>query len=116
MNTPASDKFAHHSWYCPAIGAYQKGQEDLPEHYASLNRFPWVALYAFPDNVAPPEWVLRSYFSETDGAYFASHRTIPEKTASNGQVVMLYAAPGAPGNDNAGHVPPKKVSAVAAKK
>jgi hypothetical protein len=110
MKTVPFENCIFHSWYCPALGAYRKPREELPAHYESVTRnLPWVALFAFPEAAnQPPEWVLRSYFSELDGAYYASHRTVPEKTAATGKLVELYAAPGSYGNGTAGHVPPKE--------
>lgn len=111
MSTGTSDQSTLQLWYCPALGAFRRPLEDFSEPHAHLaERFPWVLLSAFQGNSALPGWVLRAYFNEADQSFYASHRTMPEKIATGGQVVELFAAPGSYGNDTAGHVPPKERS------
>lgn len=114
---------ALHSWYCPAMAAYRGPDEDLPPYWQHLLRLPWVPLYAF-DDVAdgaagaalpaaealpalPDGWTLRSYYAPDEKGFYASHRTMSDKTAKS-RLVKLYAPPGAYGNDSAAHVPPKR--------
>lgn len=103
------------AWYCPAIGAYRRpGQtpmagtsQDLARAHL-LTQFEWLPLYGFEGAVAPDGWVLRSYFSPVENAFYASHRTMSAKTAAQVDLVELYAPPGTAGNNHASHVPPKK--------
>lgn len=94
------------AWYCPALAAYMQPTEALPSQWHHLlTRFEWIPLYA---GVGAAEgWTLRGYYSPSESAYYASHRTMSEKTAKLPDLVELYAPPGAYGNDTAGHVPPK---------
>lgn len=98
--------------YCPALGAYRRpGQAANAMDQARahlLTQFEWIPLYGFPGTPAPAGWVLRSYFSPAEDAFYASHRTMSAKTAAQVDLVELYAPPGTAGNDHAGHVPPKK--------
>lgn len=102
------------AWYCPALGMYHRPgpapDVETPQwlrHTQLLNRFEWLPLYAFAGAV-PEGWVLRSYFSPADDAFYASHRTMSEKTATHPGLEGLYAPPGTAGNDSAGHVPPNR--------
>jgi hypothetical protein len=102
------------AWYCPALGLYRRpgavpkaGDPHTLARAHLLTQFEWLPLYAFAGG-APGGWVLRSYYSPAEASFYASHRTMSEKTASQADLLELYAAPGAPGNDSAGHVPPKK--------
>jgi hypothetical protein len=125
MNTGTSDQSTFNLLYCPAIGAFIRYYPELGAfmrpaeaftrpHAHLAERFPWILLSAFSGNSAPRGWVLRGYFIEADQSFYASHRTIPEKTAAGGQLVELFAPPGSYGNDTAGHVPPKEKSLPAA--
>jgi len=100
-----------HCWYCPGLGAYRWPDEVLPPCWAHLlTQMEWVPLYARDigaDLVAG--WTLRSYYCPAESAFYASHRTMSEKTAKQ-LLVELFAPPGAYGNDSAGHVPPKKLT------
>lgn len=101
--------FTLHSWYCPAMGAYRAPDEVLPPYWQHLlTQFEWVPLYIVDPHTTAPGWTLRSYYDADDKAFYASHRTISEKTAKQARLVELYAPPGAYGNDRAAHVPPKK--------
>lgn len=106
-NLPAG--FTFHSWYCPALGAYRWPDEVLPPYWQHLlTQFEWIPLYAIGDSTHPDGWTLRSYYCVSEKAFYASHRTMSEKTATQAVLVELYAPPGAYGNDSAAHVPPKK--------
>jgi hypothetical protein len=98
-----------HSWYCPALLAYRFPGEALPKYWQHfLTQFPWVPLYSTSGRPAPEGWVLRAYYCIPEKCFYASHRTISEKTLKQGQLVELYAPPQAYGNADAGHVPPRK--------
>ena len=103
------------AWYCPALGAYRRPAHaakpcahQVRAHAHRLTQFDWLPLYDFAGAPAPSGWVLRSYFSPTEDAFYASHRTMSAKTAAQVDLVELYAPPGTAGNDHASHVPPKK--------
>lgn len=102
-----------HSWYCPALSAYRWPDEELiPQWQHLLTRFPWVPLYVAAEGAAVPEgWTLRSYYCPDEKSFYASHRTISEKTIAKSVLLGLYAAHSAEGNDSAGHVPPLKKNA-----
>ena len=114
MTTKPSTAGTLLAWYCPALGMYRRpgavpkaGDPQTLARAHLLTRFEWLPLYAFADG-APQDWVLRSYYSQAEASFYASHRTMSEKTAGQADLLELYAAPGAPGNESAGHVPPKK--------
>ena len=95
------------SWYCPALGMYRRpGASVPPELEHLLHAFDWIPLYAV-GRPEPEHWTLRSYYSPTESSFYASHRTMSVKTAAQSDLVELFAPPGSPGNDTAGHVPPK---------
>jgi hypothetical protein len=100
-----------HSWYCPALSAFRSPDEVLPAHWQHLlTQLPWVPLYAAEGAALPalPEgWTLRAYYAPDEKGFYASHRTMSDKTAKS-RLVELHAPPGAYGNDCAAHVPPKK--------
>lgn len=111
MNKPADATLS--AWYCPALGMYRRpgvvpkaGKPEWMARAHLLTHFEWLPLYAFAWP-APAGWVLRSYFSPAEDAFYASHRTMSAKTAAQPDIIELYAEPGAPGNDTATHVPPK---------
>lgn len=107
MTTDIPLGFKLHSWYCPALLAYRRpGEEVSPEWQFLLHRLPWVPLYSTNGLQRPAGWTLRSYYSVEERAFYASHRTISEKTLKQTSVLELYAPPGAYGNDHAAHVPP----------
>lgn len=101
------------AWYCPALGLYRRPGEVTKAPAAHtvarahlLTGFNWFPLYSF---AGPPAsgWVLRSYFSQAEDAFYGSHRTMSAKTADQSDLLALYAPSGTPGNDSAGHVPPR---------
>ena len=101
------------AWYCPALGLYRRPGEVTkactPHTLARdhlLTTFNWLPLYSFAGPVTAG-WVLRSYFSQAEDAFSGSHRTMSETTADQPDLLALYAPPGAPGNECAGHVPPR---------
>lgn len=111
MNQPAGATLC--AWYCPALGMYRRpgavpksGKPEWLPRAHLLTNFEWLPLYTFAGRV-PTGWVLRSYFSRAEDAFYASHRTMSEKTAAQPDLLELYAPPGTFGNDTAGHVPPR---------
>jgi hypothetical protein len=107
QNIPEGMKL--HSWYCPALSAYRWPDEILPTYWQHLlTQFAWVPLYSTEATPAPEGWVLRSYYCTPEKCFYVSHRTMSEKTVKQGQIVELFAPPGADGNEDAGHVPPQK--------
>jgi hypothetical protein len=95
-----------HSWYCPAMGMYRMADEPIPQHYAKSEHFQWIPLFAFKGN--PPEgWVLRAYYSADEKAWYASHRTMSDKTATSNTLVSLCASVMA--RETARHVGPQKI-------
>ena len=79
-----------HSWYCPATGMYRTFDEPVPPYYHAMAQMQWIPLFQVTGPL-PKGWVLRSYYSPDENAWYSSHRTMSDKTASSDTLVSLYA-------------------------
>ena len=102
-----------HSWYCPATSMYRMADEPVPPYYHVMGQRQWIPLFTATGPLSDG-WVLRSYYSPDEKAWYASHRTMPDKTAENENTMRLYAA--VVSADDARHVGPQKIKNRLSKK